>query len=1701
MNPKKPQTPPHAARLRARRSPLGLALLFSAAGLSGVFGANQYFDPSVASGLNPGTAVWDAGVTDAWANTATPGTTAPGKWTDGNDAFFQTGGANVVTLSGSITARSLTQVSGTTTLAGSGTLAIVGGTVSVNAGSLVVGSGTGGALPSGASVVLASGANLNFARTDATTWSGSINGTATTAGIVSRTGTGNLTLTLQGNNAFGVLTNTNASGRLLVATQSPTDQVNALLRAGVNCALSVGSGVWITPNLGIGSTGAQMRGTLSITNASVSVTDGRFVTGNYVVGSGALLSVLGNRFGYNNEQTLPTASLNLTDEGELNIFSTQYGASIGGGTNANVVTLFTQSGGTARFGADTGTSGTNRNLVIGATAAGSKSAYDLSGGALLVAGTLSGGTGFNNFNFRGGVLAANAINTALLGYSTDTANPVANTTSVGTLVNRGGTLAPGDLGLAGKTAITGNYTIQSGSLAIDISGITPATTFQNTAPGQHDQLSVSGSVTLGGTLALTRIDGFVPSAADTFTLLTAGSVSGGFTNIASGSRLACLPSGSFLVTVTSTGVSLSAFQPGPGPAIASAPVSTSTVVGSEVYLSVVVASPTQGTVTYQWRKNGVPISGATSAQLYLTNTTAADAGAYDVVVTDISGSRTSAAGNVTVAPAGQIDPLVAASAYSDKTVWSYHSSSPVPWSLFAPRDYGSSSVAFDGQGVTSFGRVPAPGIHPRIFFSPEDLPELRRRVRETTGGQEAWKNLLCYSHYLRGTYDQNQDYALPHWSTGFGIRSRNPHLNRFKPVNSEDYLTVLANGGTPQTFAANPSYFFKIASTDALRCLVDEDVAGAQKLALATVRTVQLEQARRALKDTPVAAGQPPKPSTPRSDACALGLVYDFIYNYMTPAQRDFVREELVLLSSWADNYGTFNKAETSRSNWATFSYWAIDLMAIEGEPGFNDLKFLGLYRGWRNYYTYGVFESGAAFEAEGKFPVGLDSMIAFDRVGWKYGLPPLTQHPMLRAYFTKFLPQSTMPTRNGKFVLFDILGAMGGLLTTPADVVAAKFLYPGETMVDFTYRALVNDNYSNIPSAIHYHWNEQILSTLTATSHSLQSEPGLLNAPKTFFCGDRSVLLTRSSWDAEATLFTMHVRGASGGHAYADRNSIMLSGKGRAWITTPGKDIGSWSMNTVLIDGAQQSISTPGRVVDYVDQPNATFLVGDSKYSWDWDWSNVVKDKQDNLCDLDDVLSNNLAIGASGWSLLDQTPNTFSYEPSSAPFMQEPLKFRGSWIDMKGVLHPMKRMVNNPVLKSFRTAGLVRGARPYVLVVDDIQRDSLSATYNWNATLPVDVVRVTAGTSGQPGDLFFAGQASLATDGSLRTGEPGLLLRILDHQGELIPATLIQRDPQYKHLAIAAEAVAPNFKIMLYPFRMGDPLPATTWDANRTTLAIAFPGQSDSVEFSASASGKTNVVVSRSGSTLAAVNKAVAPLNDPASDAFSPALVDVASRYQNLVAQNYAPAQQSGFLAGWEFDQVQTLPGGGDGFVPVPGSIPEATPISATGIPLVAGMNGASAAGANQLIATPLSWGSRLANGFTIAFWMKMDVRENANLFDFGYVNNASTNRILLLRHRGGLGLAALSNWYLDGGSASMITSWTHLVAVFTGTQLNIYRNGFLVSTYPATPSQFAAFTQMRLGPYQGAVQSVYFYNTGFSAEQVKDLFVWGRYSSLADF
>ena len=123
------------------------------------------------------------------------------------------------------------------------------------------------------------------------------------------------------------------------------------------------------------------------------------------------------------------------------------------------------------------------------------------------------------------------------------------------------------------------------------------------------------------------------------------------------SSLTAADAGNYSVVVknalgSATSVAVSLTITGLPPAIVTSPSARTVSAGSTATFAVVASgSPT---LTYQWRKAGVALTGntsATTAALTLTNAQATDATNYDVVITNSVGSVTSVAAALTVTPA------------------------------------------------------------------------------------------------------------------------------------------------------------------------------------------------------------------------------------------------------------------------------------------------------------------------------------------------------------------------------------------------------------------------------------------------------------------------------------------------------------------------------------------------------------------------------------------------------------------------------------------------------------------------------------------------------------------------------------------------------------------------------------------------------------------------------------------------------------------------------------------------------------------------------------------------------------------------------------------------------------------------------------------------------------------------------------------
>jgi hypothetical protein len=283
----------------------------------------------------------------------------------------------------------------------------------------------------------------------------------------------------------------------------------------INNPITFGSGNFsvLAPVLNLGATitdasatllgGTRLSGTatqVNVTSTSASIQQGIFFSS---AAAPATISVASGTYNQNVDLNRPQPhhlafSNNVTLNGNLSINSGSFSA--GGGTGnltVNSLTLGSAAGGNAGHMQTGGSVTVNGTMTLG-DAASSTGTYNLLGGTLTagIIDTVNPGTAA--FNFTGGTLAVG--------------------TFIGNLTNNGGILAPG--ASPGTTMVQGDYTQgATGTLSIELGG---------TGAGLFDVLAVSGTATLAGTLDAVFWNGFNATAGDSFDIVSATNLLGGF---------------------------------------------------------------------------------------------------------------------------------------------------------------------------------------------------------------------------------------------------------------------------------------------------------------------------------------------------------------------------------------------------------------------------------------------------------------------------------------------------------------------------------------------------------------------------------------------------------------------------------------------------------------------------------------------------------------------------------------------------------------------------------------------------------------------------------------------------------------------------------------------------------------------------------------------------------------------------------------------------------------------------------------------------------------------------------------------------------------------------------------------------------------------------------------------------------------------
>ncbi|MEM0966329.1 MAG: hypothetical protein AAGJ81_09305 [Verrucomicrobiota bacterium] len=768
---------------------------------------------------------------------------------------------------------------------------------------------------------------------------------------------------------------------------------------------------------------------------------------------------------------------------------------------------------------------------------------------------------------------------------------------------------------------------------------------------------------------------------------------------------------------------------------------------------------------------------------------------------------------------------------------------------------GDKTYVNDYTGVRPLRHAPAGGVHPRILFNPEDIPDIKDRIATTASGQAAFKQLRAYTIMLnlgRGPYDESADYARD--------ASGNPLINNLSFFDfSEDYAKLY---NEDPSIWNDPSFDKKfraltasVMACEAFECLLmsgefDPDTGLSYAQRTQRLKTASLFWAENAITDPKVNSQDFHYFAAPH-----MGFIYDFLYNEMTVAERSLFRQALVRVIPDLPRYGSKVAAYSGVSNWTTLdNFEIIPNLAIEWEEGYKP----GLTRYWmrqfHNFINYGWYPDGAGYEGIGKNYMMTAYSVAHARRGFS-----VLGHPNVRAFGHRFLPAITQPFGEG-FTGYDGWSGSGrdsekGQYKFNAlDAIGLKWAYPDSHEVDSVWRNYIRTAYGT--DSVGYVYQQfrpddfYLQYMIPAVVFASDYSPSNHWKNDQDFLSERGLAILRSSGESDGMVVHFHCRQDMGGHTDADRNSFNLSSLGRIWVRTTYGDVlfhRTYFHSCPLINGEGIRLNPkdgvkarqPSTITHFSSDSYMAKVSGDATYAynWEWDWSPGTGD--------------NPRIGTDGWEKVTETWNDFRFTPGTGIEYTTPFHDYAAWeADYPATERMIKRRYNT-VEKVKRSLIMNKGPRPYLLIVDDLKKDSSVNDYEWVAQiandLSIDTTVVDLNPANYRNDIILKEPAS--------TGNRRLLVRVLEAQGLTTAPAVIEEieyngtfngqpytpnpDVYRQRLIVRSTSVEPSYKILMYPYENGDIIPHTEW-VDTDTIEITIGSERRTIDFTdiSSASG-----------------------------------------------------------------------------------------------------------------------------------------------------------------------------------------------------------------------------------------------------------------------
>jgi hypothetical protein len=825
-----------------------------------------------------------------------------------------------------------------------------------------------------------------------------------------------------------------------------------------------------------------------------------------------------------------------------------------------------------------------------------------------------------------------------------------------------------------------------------------------------------------------------------------------------------------------------------------------------------------------------------------------------------------------------------------------------------------SSYDTNGFNATLLGsKVPAPGIYPRVLFSPEDIPAMAEHMKKSILGQ---KELIVMEELFKKSWwdpSTSDGQIFRKLSTGdlVGLEWDIP------PGTSLCNISHQFKGQKPGIHSSHVAYVPECLTSMALYCLLTGDEEHGKAAAAAIANYYKL---REPLIDQYNQLSDSEFGSTPYNGSGAvtcwrgmhglvahmnLGLSLDFGGKWMTDEQKEIMHRVIVKATYGRRPYGQDSTVRFRDVNWVTWDLpHYLALVAIEGLPGVDPEGLQSDRETVRAFCNWGVDENGVVYESNGKTPGSLQfqtlSMIALARRGEN-----LFAHPHWRKFLegqvqmtspsgkvtvnsgTQYAPFSrqelSMGFINEQRAFFpsnkcaDYLLSQSLVKVAPDDEYYRTWLPQTNGFDGVAYRKevlsmkrlrLPGITYPGFVSGILYNNDYAVTS---------RKDLGL---PLDFSDPIHGVFSSYSDRTTNAAWINMMVRpdhyyGA--GHHHADAGMFHFSGAGVDWFTQTAhhQSFDGRYFNLVQVDGHSEAEPGPQGITAYngaakwlgsTNSESGAVASADLTYAYSWRWMTQPPGTW------------NETVQGLGWTF-EPTERIREIFAGTARN-----KMRPWWLTYTTSNYiATSRAPFNPMEYVFRTTGLVRGGHSYGFVVDDLRKDGQPHLYQWCGMLgggvwQVNVPDVPKGSLvlgyDRSKDAANIGMTMMApyeisehkTPITPSKGDPLLLVlpitpdTSVDSTLPLIGVETAKGPldkkgvPQaYDRLVISTRANEGHFRVLLIPFRMGDPLPSVAYDSKNSAAIVAWSDQKDVLKFHQSQNGQTGVIVTRGGKSVLA--------------------------------------------------------------------------------------------------------------------------------------------------------------------------------------------------------------------------------------------------------